>query len=316
MTKHAGHRTPITSLVVSVAVGLLAGSAQPAAAQAPDPKFDFEKPAEVKEKAEVEWKASANAGVIVTTGNSNTVTVNGGLEASRFDGKNKVQAKLAGAYAESTVLVANDIDGDGQIDGDGEVANETNTTAANLIGKLRYDRFITTNNSLYLSALAGLDRPASKEVFAGGQVGYSRQIVKNETHEVLGEAGYDFTWVRYLNSPDRDVYLHSARLFLGYTLTPTDATTIGASVEALVNFNPVTIGGRDVGAGEATRVNGNLSLTTKVWSFINFRAAFSVRYDNAPSLRQTLDLPYAPGYTPFAEKIDTMTELGLIINFI
>ena len=56
------------------------------------------------------------------------------------------------------------------------------TSTNNWVTKARYDRFFTTNNAGYASALAAADRIAGKSFAGGGQVGYSRQLIKNDVH--------------------------------------------------------------------------------------------------------------------------------------
>src|SRR5687767_11004724 len=129
-----------------------------------------------EEVKEVEWKASAEAGVIVTTGNARTTTGAATAKASRKDGNNKFEAEANGAYARSTIRVANDIDMNGTVDSEDEIDEVGTTSAKNAVLKLRYDRFLTDNNSLYVSATIGFDTPAGKDVYGGGQVGYSRQL--------------------------------------------------------------------------------------------------------------------------------------------
>ena len=59
---------------VAFAAALLCAAAAPAVAQT-DPKFEFATPHEAEK---VEWKASAQAGMIVTTGNSESTTIAAG----------------------------------------------------------------------------------------------------------------------------------------------------------------------------------------------------------------------------------------------
>src|SRR5262249_34859043 len=104
-----------------------------ATASAQEPKFEYGKKEEVKE---VEWKATASAGVIATTGNSRTVTLSGSALISRKDGDNKIALEAAGAYARSDILVFTDADMSGTI-GPGEIDRQDSTTVKNWLLKLR-----------------------------------------------------------------------------------------------------------------------------------------------------------------------------------
>ncbi len=284
-----------------------------------DAKYEFGKLEEVKK---VEWKASASAGFSAATGNAQVLSFSGGGLVSRNDGKNKLQLAADALYTRTTQYTGfEDLNGNMKIDSDEPLTPESQETAASLKGGGRYDRFFSANNTGYLLFFAGFDKPASKDWFLGGQVGYMRQVVKTKMHELLAEVGYDFTF-DYLLKADgaaadfrQDVSLHSARLFVGYGLSIGDHSSLRASVEALLNLVSLTIGDRVVGAAEATRVNGKLEFTTKIWKPLSFRAAFNIRFNNAPA-------PFAKFATPidhpnhYNQKLDTLTELGLVVNFI
>lgn len=305
------------SYLCAVVIGL-GPSVQSAQAQPVEVKQDFGKFEEVKE---VTWKASASAGFSLSTGNASVITVSGGATVSRKDPKNKIALGIKGLYGLTDLAVFTDLNSNKVADSDDELSVDRKTTAALLLGTFRYDRFFTPNNSLYLTVNAGLDIPASKRFTGGGQIGYARQLVSSKMHLLSTELGYDFNYTNYL-TPDtppanfqEHVILHSGRLFLGYVLSVADHTTVEANVEALINFNVAHIGDRDVGVGEASRVNGQLAFTTKVWKSLSLRAASSLRFNNAPGL--TTQFPFDPNFAGrYNQKLDTLTELQLVVNFI
>ncbi len=281
-------------------------------ALAGDPAFKYVKK-DKEETKKVEWKASAQGGLITTTGNSRNTSFAAGAKASRKQGFNKLELEANTAYVRSAIFLANDANGDMVIDPN-EVSRPSSTTTKSWLGKARYDRFLTEHNSLYLTGLVSADEPAGKEFVGGGQVGYSRQLFKNKKHEVVGESGYDFSYENLVVGPG--VPIHSARLFAGYTGKLTKDTGLDGSVELLSNFNKLKVGDRDVGSFEDTRVKSKLALTTKLYKDISFRFAFSADYDNAPAPRAPFKIPYATGFEPLADKLDTKTEATLIINFL
>jgi putative salt-induced outer membrane protein YdiY len=311
--KNRSHKLP------ALAALLAAVAANPLRARADDPKYEFGKQAEVKT---VEWKASVQAGFLYTTGNSNTASISGGATASRNDGKNKVSLDVAGAYARSTILQSNlgSDHGTGMIDTTinrpDEIKSVPKITAANVTGKLRYDRFFTANNSGYVSYYVGLDQPAGKDFFTGGQVGYARQIVHTPRHLLSGEVGYDIAYTDFIAPVGTYSLLHSARLFVGYTLTINDSVGLAASVETMINGNSVTIAKINYGFAEASRLIGKVSLNTRIWKNISFKVGFTARYDNAPAAAPALDVPYGPDFLPLANRLDTMTDASLIITFL
>jgi hypothetical protein len=206
------------------------------------------------------------------------------------------------------------------------------TTTNNWLGKGRYDRFFTPNNAGYASGQAAADQIAGKTFFGGGQIGYSRQLIKNDVNTVVAELGYDFsyeTYVQPVGKPPLDaVSVHSARVFAGETAKFTDATGISASVEALFNLNKEgkalnhVNGLPGVDAFKDTRIIAKTTLTTTVWKSLSIAFSFSLRYDQNPA-----PLPLPAGTTasmtafpetnhvPFVQTTDTQTEATLIYTF-
>jgi hypothetical protein len=283
-------------------------------ARAEEPKFAYGDRAELKDVKDVVWKAAVQAGMILTTGNSRTTTISATASASRKSGANKLALEGGAAFARSTVYFAQDLDGNGTIDNDAEILEDAQTTTQAWIVKGRYDRFLTEHNSLYASATAGADEPAGKQFVGGGQVGYSRQLYVDDKHEVVAEVGYDFTYENPVVGPG--VSIHSARVFAGYKGKLTPDTGVEAAIEALSNFNSLDTAAGEVESFEDTRINGLTKLTTKVWENVSFGFSFGLKYDHAPSPRPPLGIPYAAGFVPLADELDTKTEVSLIVNFL
>src|SRR5687767_12684033 len=125
-------KRPLVGLACSLcALAVLPLAPRPASAQ---PKFEYSKPEEVKV---VEWKASAQAGLILSSGNSRAVTTSAGATASRKAGDNKVSLELAGAYAKSEIPLAADGNGNGVVD-PGEITSAEATTTKAWSIKARY----------------------------------------------------------------------------------------------------------------------------------------------------------------------------------
>lgn len=303
MHHHVWNVAGVVALVMSVA--------SPAAAQ--DPKFEYGKAEEVKDVKDVEWKASAQAGFVMTRGNSKTTTFNGGATASRKQGNNKLLIAGETAYARTGVFAATDADMSGDISA-GEIDRVSTTTSKSWLVTARYDRFFSKSDSAFATGKASADEPAGKEFVGGGQLGYSRAVFTREKHKLIAEAGYDFSYEDPVVGDG--VAIHSARGFVGYEGTLRKDTGLTASVEGLFNVNTLDTAGGEIGAFEDTRVNATTALTTKLFEDISFRFAFTVKFDNAPSARAPFALPYEPGFVPLADEVDTKTEASLIINFL
>lgn len=288
---------------IAVVTGMLLGGP----VQAQEPEFKYAGDEARKELAVVEqvvWKASAQAGLLLATGNAPLRSFTGGVRASRQANRNRLQIEASGAFVSSDVLVTVDSDQDGVAD---VIARDSRTISNAIAAKARYDRFLTAHDALYVTAAYLRDVPAGKAHVAGGQTGYSRLLLKHERHELASELGYDFSY-EIPNSDTLDsVSIHSARAFVGYAGRLSDDTGVDSSVEALFNVNAL---GNGVEPFEDTRLNGRVGLTTKLFEDISLRLGFEARYDHAPATIVLMGVPYE------AEKLDTKTDVSLIVNFL
>jgi hypothetical protein len=295
-------------------------SSAPARAQAA-PKFEFGKVEAVKM---VEWKAQAKGGFLLTTGNSQTQS--GALTASvsRKEGNNKLALEAGASYGRANNRIA-------AIDATTmtyTIERQRVTSTNNNYAKGRYDRFFTTNNAAYVSAQAASDKIVGKTFFGGGQVGYSRQLYKDEMHLAVAELGYDLSYERYVQQTGKvldPVTIHSARVFLGEALKLSAATGASASVEALFNMNKegaaidVSTQTAGVAAFKDTRVLGKLGLTTTLMKQLSIGFGFTLKYDQNPApLPAPANVGTATPAQPyfFADKVDTLTEVTLILTFL
>ncbi len=318
-------RLAVVAAAAIVALALLPGGS--ARAQA-NPTFTYAKPEEAA-PPKVEWKVQAKGGVVATSGNSQSGTASFGMGASRKEGNNKLTLEGNVAYGRSTVwtpVVDTSVTPNVVVGLDGKGTTTTN----NWNTRGRYDRFFTLNNAGYLTALAASDKIAGKSFFGGGQIGYSRQVLKSAMHLLTAELGYDLSYESYVSQPGKTldaVTIHSARLFVGEVLKLSAATGVTASAEALFNLNKegsaYKVGTQDKGvdAFHDTRLVGKLGLTTTLIKSLSFGFGFTVRYDQNPAPRPLpASTPSGVGYKstffPFADKVDTLTEASLVYTFL
>ena len=285
--------------------------AVPASAQ-PVPKFEFGKSEEVEKVKEVEWTAQAEAGLVFTTGNAETTTISAGLKASRKTGFNKLSLEGSLTYAQSGIRVLDDQNANGVIDNDSEISTVDTTTAETYAAKIRYDRFLTKFNSLFIAALASRDLPAGKEKALGFQLGYSRQLYKSKTAEAVAEIGYDFS--REDLTAGKSLSIHSARAFLGYKAEMTEGTTLDASIEALTNLIEEDLPTmKDGSIGKDTRINSRVAINSKIGKNLAVQTSIELRYDHRPGPLPIKML--APGFVPEATSLDTIMKASLIYTF-
>jgi hypothetical protein len=300
-------------------VVVVASLAAPSLAVAGDPKFEYGKQEEVKDVQGVEWNATAEGGLVFTTGNSETITATGGLKVSRKTGQNRLQLEGTAAYSKSGIRVLLDQNGNGLIDTEGEITSVETVTAETLASKLRYDRFLTELNSLFIAALAGRDLPAGKELVLGGQAGYSRSLYKTKTANTVGEFGYDFSFEDLVAG--EAIQIHSLRAFMGHHATMTEGTDLDASIEVLTNLNNedlITMNAegelQDGGAFQDTRVNARLAVSAKIGANLAFQSSIEVHYDRRPGPIAVKNL--APGFQPEASTLDTIMKVAFIYAFV
>ena len=303
----------------------------PTVARADDPKFEYGKAEEVKDVKAVQWNASAQAGFILTSGNSRTSTLSFGATASRKAGDNKFSLDGMASYGQSDIKIAVDSNGDNKV-GENEIVTQSTVTTNAWLVKARYDRFLTEKNSLFVTARLGGDAVAGKTVIAGAQIGYSRLLLKTGMHELAGEVGYDFSYESYEADNVESLSIHSARLFVGYTGTLTADTQLTAAAELLTNVSDEDTAPNDTNGdgnvGDETelgvdrfadnRLTAKVALTTKITSDISFRFGFTAKLDTAPAPLPNIagSDGYEMGFQPIAEELDTITEAQLIINLI
>lgn len=316
-----GHRLLILS---AVAVAVLSGVAR--AQNVANPAFEFAKPP--PDKAAVEWKVQAKGGALLTSGNAQTGAGTLSLDSSRLSGQNKLSLNGGVAYGRSRILTPI-FDNPSAPTATIGYNRETRTTNNEWHTRGRYDRFLTPNNALYVVGLLAADKIAGKELTGGGQVGYSRQLLKDEHNTLVTEAGYDLSFEKYVQVPGKTidaVTIHSARLFVGELFTLTKETGFSGSVEALFNLNKETaLDARDetgntkgVGAFKDTRIIGKLGLTTTLHKSLSLALGFTLKYDQNPAPWPLIgtSVPYSPNFLPFADKVDTQTEATLIYTFL
>lgn len=308
------HRLIGTTLALA-AVLLLLPPAVRAQSTVKDPKFEFGKKEEVKA---VEWKAQAKLGGILTTGNSQAGSVSLGGAVSRKARGNKFAFEGNWGYARSRILQAADGNENGSIE-PWEITRQDQISTNYWMARGRYDRFFSANNSGYVIGAVAGDEPAGKDIFGGAQVGYSRVLFKDNRNEAVVELGYDFTYESYVGKTD-SLAIHSMRIFAGYTLKLTDASGLFANLETISNLNtervPTQDGTNEAGPFRDTRLNGKAGISATIWKKLSVSLGVTLKFDNTPAPLPPFKLPFAPGFVPIANKLDTITEAALIYNLL
>ncbi len=232
--------------------------------------------------------ASVSAGGLSSSGNSRLVAFTGSGGFDWRGGSNGVGATLVGNYGRSAPP-------------GGEMA----TTTENAQGRVRYDRYVLDDASLFLLVTGRHDRFQGLAFRLNLDPGFKYLFVNRPSTALWAEAGYDFQYdtrtregrevrddmgvlIDRLSRHDTD---HSARIFLGFRHDFNDKTALSNGIEYLQSFVH----------SKQYRFNYDVLFTAKVWGDLAVGAGFDARYDNQP--------------LPTKEKLDTTSTLSLVYAY-
>jgi putative salt-induced outer membrane protein YdiY len=232
--------------------------------------------------------ASVSAGGLSSSGNSRLVAFTGSGTFDWRGGKNGVGASLVGNYGRSA-----------------PPAGDMTTTTENAQGRVRYDRYVIDDASVFLLATGRHDRFQGLKFRLNLDPGFKYLFVNRPATALWAEAGYDFQYdtrtsearnvlddmgvvIERLDKHETD---HSARLFLGFRHNFNDATALSNGIEYLQSFVH----------SKQYRFNYDVLFTAKVWGDLALGVGFNARYDNQP--------------LPDKEKLDTTSTLSLVYAY-
>ena len=288
------------------------------------PSFTYaEKPKE--DAKDTGWKVEAKAGLLWLAGNSDSTSLSAGLKVTRDAVWQRYSLNAAYAFAKSRVyespsapIVIDNLD---------QLRSASLLSARLWNVTPRFDQWLIHRDapgdtSVYVLGNIASDYAAGKKLFGGGQVGVSTLIFKTGGHSLIGELGYDFTYLQP-NDPKPGVSaesysIHSIRAALAYVWDISKTTRFTAGAEYLVNVNqesgapdPVNI--NYVSAFQDHRVNGVVSLTTQVYDRLSLNVSWTGRYDAKPNL-VTLPANVTAASPPgiFLRTFDSITQVQFV----
>lgn len=239
--------------------------------------------------------ASVSAGGVLTSGNSRLLAVSGsGIYETRFD-DNAVGAAVIGNYGQGA-----------------PAGKEVQVSAENIQGRLRYDRYLIEQASLFLINTGRHDRFQGLTFRYNLDPGFKYIFVNHTSTSFWGEVGYDFQHdIRRedgravldadkkptFDAAGNPILLpktqtdHSTRLFAGLKHAFNKEVTFASGVEYLQSFIDST----------RYRINFDALLAANVGAGFSLGFGFSARYDHDP--------------LPGKEELDTSTTVSLIFAF-
>jgi len=241
------------------------------------------------EKAPEGLTASVSAGGLDATGNSRMLAFTGAGLFDARSGNNGYGASLIGNYGRS-----------GAPEGGPMV-----TTTENLQGRLRYDRYLLDDMSVFMLVTGRHDRFTGIAFRLNLDPGVKYLFVNRPKTALWAELGYDFQYdVRtdegrqvendagaVTETLDKTATDHSVRTYLGLRHNFNKEVTFSNGLEYLQSFID----------GEKRRFNYDVLLAANVWGGLAFGAGFSARYDNVP--------------LPGKAKLDTSTTMSLVYSY-
>lgn len=306
----------VTSLLLLGGVAVAQTSAAPSFTHTEGPK------AAAKETG---WKVEAKAGVIWLAGNADSTSISAGLATTRDAAMQRYSLQAAYAFAKSKMLVIPPgatipyhITSLDQLE-------EQNSLTARLWNVTpRFDQWLLRrkalgDTSLYVLGNIASDYAAGKKLFGGGQLGVSTLLLKAGGHSVVGELGYDFTYLEPYRS--ESYAIHSLRTALIYSWEISKATRFNAGVEYLININKESGAPNDdpsepndVPAFQDHRLNFVIGLTTQIYERLSLSLSWTGHFDSKPQLATTppnvvQDVPV------FLRKFDSITQVSFVYTF-
>jgi putative salt-induced outer membrane protein YdiY len=239
-------------------------------AQATPPAGASERPALVAPSNPKQITANVSAGGTLNGGNTRSFGATVGGRFQLIEKPHQLTLEALGTYTAAAVP-PND---------------KVHTTARNLIGRARYDIYLSDNNALFAALAPRHDRYAGIDLRLQSQVGYLRNLYHPaDNHRLWLEVGYDGTYDNLTPwlppgkerapgdpRPKAHEFIHSGRLFAGYTNLLTPLATLNLGVEFLYDFQKA----------KNVRVNPTLELTSSLSARFKLSLLSRILFDNDP----------------------------------
>lgn len=247
----------------------LVAPAAPATPGTPPPALPLDRPTVAKPKHPKQITANVSAGATLNGGNTKSY-------AGTFGGRLMVvrQPQQFTLEALGTLTASRAADD-----------NKIHPTAGNVIGRARYDYFLTDDDALFAAIAPRSDVFAGLNLRLQNQLGYLRNLYNPvDNNRLWMEVGYDYTydnltknWVPHGAAPlppvaDPTQHIHSGRGFLGYTNLMTAFATLNVGLEFLYDFQD----------SKNVRVNATGEFTSSISTRFKLSFLSRILFDNVP----------------------------------
>jgi hypothetical protein len=233
---------------------------------------------ETTESDAAQTQLSAEFGGTYASGNSEYLSLNGGLLFSHRWMSNV----FAGNAGVNFTMTRIDTDGDGML----ELA-ERNTpmqwTSQRIYGDLRYDRYFSDFDSLYFLVGANRDTFAGFDYRVHQQIGYSRLLFNGDASTVRGEVGIDYAQEGWTDSSrGLDDHFIAARVLVGFTHTFNEHVTFSDDLEMYEAAYSWAASKAGTPAFEDFRLYNTAVLSVKLSDKISTNISNRISFDNKP----------------------------------
>lgn len=226
---------------------------------------------------EADTDLSAELGGAFVSGNAVYYSLNASLAFAHRWTMNKLALTGGANYSSGKI----DGDGDGVLsDAERDLANQE--LARKFFGDLRYDRYLTDRDALYVWVGALHDPYAGYSARIHEQVGYARTLVDSDTTRLGAEVGVDwaeefFTEAQaegtdFLETNDTYENVLAGRLGVSFSHAFNDSVSFSDTAETYVN----------VVSPADTRVLNTASLTSKLSDRFSLKVSNQLTFDNVP----------------------------------
>lgn len=225
------------------------------------------------EAARADWTGKGEAGLVISSGNTETETANAKIALAHEAGKWKNSFGLAGLYT----------------------SDDVDTTAQRWEGSTQSDYNFTPRLFWYGATRYEEDRFSGFEYQAAVSTGLGRKFIDADTTKFVGTAG-----VGYKISDTRDSFDEDTGLLIEPGDRETDAILRGTlDYEHKFNANTSVLNKFIVESGDTnTYLQNELSLQVKMMEKLALAVGYAVRHNTEPT----------EGY----EKTDTLTTINLV----
>ena len=220
------------------------------------------------EATKAEAHAAAELGGILVFGNTETMALTGQGTVSYKLRRNQLSGTFGVNWGQSKI----DADADGKLS-----ASERETdyvqTAGREYGTLRYDRFLTQKDSLYVLGGGFTDTFAGYDYRVNGQVGWSHAFVDIKKSALKAEIGMDVAQEDFVDGVDpAQQTVVSARAQVGWRYNFNDHVSFEDTVEAYESVLDFT----DV------RINNTAAVSATLTNRLALKLSHQLAFDNVP----------------------------------